>query len=75
MSSHFFAPYVLQPTRLISNTLIDNIFVNSIEYMSHSGNLTIQISDHLFQFVLLEGFFNDLVPKKLIYTKEILKIL
>ena len=29
----------------------------------HSGNLTIQIADHLFQFVL-EGFFKDLLPKK-----------
>ena len=26
--------------------------------------MTIQIADHLFQFVLLEGFFKDLVPKK-----------
>ena len=64
MTSHFFAPYVLRPSRLSSNTLIDNIFINSVEYLSHSGNLTIQIADHLFQFVLLEGFFKDLVPKK-----------
>ena len=65
MTSHFFAPYVLEPSRLISNTLIDNIFINSVEYLSHSGNLTIQIADHLFQFVLLEGFFKDLLPKKI----------
>ena len=32
ITTHFFAPYVLQP-RLISNTLIDNIFINSIEYL------------------------------------------
>ena len=56
---------MLQPSRLISNTLIDNIFINSVEYLSHSGNLTIQIADHLFQFVLLESFFKDLLlPKK-----------
>ena len=32
-SSNFFAPYILQPTRLVKNskTLIDNIFLNSIE--------------------------------------------
>ena len=30
-----------------------------------SGNLTIQISDHLFQFVILEGFYKELVPKKI----------
>ena len=62
--SHFFAPYILQPTRPISKTRIDNIFINSVEYPSHSGNLTIQISDHLLQFVILEGFFKELVPKK-----------
>ena len=36
-----------------------------MEYPSHSGNLTVQISDHLFQFVILEGFFKELVPKKI----------
>ena len=70
MTSHFLHP-VLQPSRLISNTLIDNIFINSVEYLSHSGNLTIQIADHLFQFVLLEGFFKDLLPKKVkIYERN-----
>ena len=62
---------MLQPSRLISNTLIDNIFINSVEYLSHSGNLTIQIADHLFQFVLLEGFFKDLLHKKVkIYKRN-----
>ena len=64
MTSHFFAPFILQPTRPISKTLIDNIFINSIEYLSFSGNLTIQISDHLFQFTIIEGFFKELIPKK-----------
>ena len=61
--SHFFTPIILQPTRLKSIPLIDNIFINSIEYPSYSGNLTIQLSDHLIQFVILEGF-KDLTPKK-----------
>ena len=65
MNSNFFAPYILQPTRPASKTLIDNIFLNTIDYSSYSGNLTIQLSDHLFQFVILEGFFKELVPKKL----------
>ena len=64
MTSHFFAPYIMQPTRLMSKTLIDNIFKNSIDYISFSGNITIQLSDHLFQFVTLQGFFKDLLPKK-----------
>ena len=55
---------ILQPTRLKSMTLIDNIFLNSIEYPSFSGNLTVQLADHLFQFVILEGFYKDLTPKK-----------
>ena len=29
LSSHFFSPYILQPTQPISKTLIDNIFLNS----------------------------------------------
>ena len=47
----------MQPTRFASQSLIDNILINSIEYMSYSVNLTIQISHHLLQFVILEGFF------------------
>ena len=65
LSSNFFAPYILQPTRPISKTLIDNIFLNAIDFPASSGNLTIQLSDHLFQFAILEGFFNDLVPRKM----------
>ena len=63
-SSHFFTPFILQPTRLRSKTLIDNIFINSVEYPSYSDNLTIQLSDHLFQFVILEGFYKDHTTKK-----------
>ena len=64
MTSHFFAPYILQPTRPISKSLIDNIFINSIEYSSYSGNITVQLSDHFFQFTILEGFYKDIIPKK-----------
>ena len=42
----------------------------------HSGNLTIQIVDHLFQFVLLEGFFKDLFHKKVkLYERNFKKAL
>ena len=75
LSSHFFTPYILQPTRPISKSLIDNIFLNTIEFSSYSGNLTIQLADHLFQFVLLEGIFKEIVPKKLTFLREILRIL
>ena len=68
MSSHFFSPFILQPTRPISKTLIDNIFFNTLEYKSTSGNLTIQLADHLFQLIIVEGFFKELpIPKKNIF--------
>ena len=63
LSSHFCAPYVLQPTRPISKTLIDNIFINTIEFNSYSGNLTVLLADHLFQFALLEVFSKTSFPK------------
>ena len=59
LSSHFFTPYIFHPTRLHSKTLIDNIFFNSLEYQSISGNLLIEISDHLIQFLFLEGFIKE----------------
>ena len=47
---------ILQPTRVTkkSKTLIDNIFFNSLEFATISGNITHSISDHLIQFVILE---------------------
>ena len=75
VTSHFFAPYILQPTGPKSKTLIDNILINSVEYPSHSGNLTIQISDHLLQFVILEGLFKELVPKKLTFLNVTIRTL
>ena len=76
LCSHFFIPYVLQPTHPISKTLIDNGFINAIEYSSYSGNLAIQLADHLLQFTLFEGFFLKTLPvKKSIFMKEILLIL
>jgi len=65
LSSNFFAPYILHPSRPISKTLIDNIFINTIEFESHSGNLTIQLADHFFQFAILRDFFQNTHPRKL----------
>ena len=55
MSSHFFASYILQPIRLTKNlkVLLDNIFLNSIEFETFSENLTSLISDHLPQLLIL----------------------
>ena len=71
LSSYFFTPYILQPTRLRSNTLIDNIFYNSLEYHSFSGNLLFELSDHLTQFLILEGFVKERsLPETLMYKKD-----
>ena len=59
LSSYFFTPHILQPTRLRSKTLIDHIFFNSLEYHSYSGNLLYELSDHLTQFMILEGFVKE----------------
>ena len=64
LSLNFFAPYIVQLTRPICYSLIDNIFLNTIDYESYSGNLTIQLADHFFQFVILKDFFFDSHSKK-----------
>ena len=71
LSSHFFTPYIMNPTRLHSKTLIDNIFFNSLEYNSMSGNLLIEISDHLIQFLILEGFVKEkFIPEMNLYKRD-----
>ena len=71
LNSHFFTPYILQPTRLRSKTLIDNIFFNSLEYQSISGNLFIEISDHLIQFLILQGFVKERsLPQNNLYRRD-----
>ena len=49
LASSMFLPYIIQPTRVTSNskTIIDNIFSNIISTDIISGNLTATISDHL----------------------------
>ena len=59
LSSYFYTPFILQPTRLRSKTLIDNIFLNSLEYAATSGNILRELSDHLIQFLILEGFSKE----------------
>ena len=59
LQSYFYTPFILQPTRLRSKTLIDNIFFNSLDYHSYSGNILYELSDHLTQFLILEGFVKE----------------
>ena len=68
MCSYFFSPLIPQPTRVTekSKTLIDNIFFNSFEFTTISGNITPSISDHLSdnQFIILEDFIKPSSPCK-----------
>ena len=36
--------------------LVDNIFMNSVEFVTVSGNLLCQLADHLLQFLILKDF-------------------
>ena len=70
VSSYFYTPFILQPTRLRSKTLIDNIFFNSLDYHSFSGNLLYELSDHLTQFIILDGFLKErALPEKKLYRR------
>ena len=71
--SNFFQPHILQPSKIINSSkssLIDNIFLNSIDHEIHSGNLVSKISDHMPNFMFCQctqlkpkqdnrGFFRD----------------
>ena len=61
-----FSQLILQPTSLTENqkTLVDNIFFNSFEFTTISGNITHSISDHFIQFVILEDFVKLSSPCK-----------
>ena len=55
-TSALFIPHIIHPTRITphSKTLIDNIFSNIPNFSQGiSGNLTIAISDHLAQFLII----------------------
>ena len=55
MGSFNLLPTITLPTRITTSTstLIDNIFLSSTTYDTISGNLTVNLSDHLPQFLLL----------------------
>ena len=72
LSAHSFTPYILQPTRLQIKTLIDNIFFNSLQYQSYNGNILIESSDHLIQFLILEGFIKERILREIdLYKRDL----
>ena len=56
MNSNVYLPQINLPTRITDTTmtLIDNIFTNTMNYNSFSGNILIQIADHLSQFLSVD---------------------
>ena len=67
----FFHPQILQPTRITdhSSTLIDNIFLNSIEHFVISGNVVYDLTDHLPNFIILNKF-SSLPSNVKIYRRD-----
>ena len=60
LSSFFFQPQILQPTRITehSATLIDNIFFNSLDHFVIRGNLIYDLSDHLPNFLIITKYIS-----------------
>ena len=58
LGTYCFQPHILKPTRITdhSATLIDNIFFNSIEHHTISGNLLCDLTDHLPNFLIINKF-------------------
>ena len=53
MASNGYLPQITMPTRLTDTTMsiIDNIYTNTFTEDIFSGNIIIQIADHLLQFI------------------------
>ena len=71
MLSNLFSPYILQPTRPVSKSLIDNICFDTIDYPSKFGNLKIQLADHPYDLLSLKISFSHLSERNIILKKEI----
>ena len=69
LSSHFLHRMFHNPTRLHSRTL--TIFFSTLEYQSNSGNILIELSDHLIQFLIIEGFVKEkFYPEINLYKRD-----
>ena len=64
---------IIHPTRITPNskTLIDNIFSNSPTFSEGiSGNITLSISDHLAQFLIIPMNFGYVLSKIYLYKRD-----
>ena len=75
MYSNTLLPQITTPSRITSKsaTLIDSIFVNEYDPTFFSGNLTISLSDHLAQFLVVSSVKrkNELANNKTKLHREI----
>ena len=57
MVSHYLLPHILHPARVTdhSATIIDNIFFNTLEFDTLTGNLLTKSSDHFPQFLVVKN--------------------
>ena len=73
ITSNLFVPYIIHPTGITTKTktLIDNIFSNSTNYKDGiSGNLTISLSDHLAQFLIIPDECHHTSKNLNIFTRD-----
>ena len=73
ISSNLFVPHIIHPTRITphTKTLIDNIFSNVPNFsLGRSGNITLTISDHLAQFLVIPLETGDKIPNKDYFKRD-----
>ena len=65
LSSHFFTPYILQPTRPISKFLIDNILIILGDFLLTAVISLFNSLITFFNSLYWNVFFKEIVPRKL----------
>lgn len=73
LTSNLFVPHIIYHTHITSHsrTLIDNIFSNLPNYtQGKSGNITLSISDHLAQFLIIPVDLSTVPRKSNIYKRD-----
>ena len=73
LTSNLLVPHITIPTRITrtTKTLIDNIYSNSLNFNEGiSGNLTISISDHLAQFLIIPEIYQRLPKSQNIFKRD-----
>ena len=72
MLSFSFLPRIVKPTRITprSQTLIDNIFFNEIQSNITAGSITMDISDHLTQFLAIPDDWHSEITSEDIYRRN-----